>query len=565
MKSFESMRPFIIKVVVCAPRALCGTNQLVKIKWNFSDAEEKREIYAEVSVDDGDYKHYEQDDASFEGIKIPLGRGEHTLCFRGNMPGILIRDSRREEEESNCNYNYYFIDVCQWGDICWRRMKGMFKDCRRLEMSATDAPNLQDVDEDGLEDMFSGASLFNSNIEHWDITSIHDLSYMFHEAVRFNQPLGKWKTENVRNMKGMFKDARCFNQPIEAWNVGNVTDMSSMFYGASMFNQPIGSWNVSNVTDMAFMFEGALSFNQPIGAWNVGKVKNMCLMFCGASAFNQPIGSWNVGNVTDMVSMFQEAHSFNQPIGSWNVGNVTDMAFMFGGAHSFNQPIGFWNVSNVTDMSWMFHEAYSFNQPIGSWNVGKVMDMSRMFDRAYQFEQSLEQWHVSQVLNMDGMFDQAGNGKHIPVTWVTRWLFVILANQLEKGAVFSQAQYRFLEQAKPVLYVLQKSGVVLESAFLHDGVYVWLTDHPECIPQSICKEILTSMPDAWVHYEKERKELQGLNPEEMEDEEMEDEDMYCRMANYAKKKRDIVVPYSICIQDGIVKLVERESYDTVED
>ena len=54
----------------------------------------------------------------------------------------------------------------------------------------------------------------------------------------------------------------------------------------------------------------------------------------------------------------------------------------------------------------------------------------------------------------------------------------------------------------------------------------------------------------------------------MEEEEMEEEDgendMYCRMANYAKKKRDIVVPYSICIQDGVVKLVERESYDTVE-
>ena len=88
MKLFENMRPFIIKVVVCSPGAHCSKNELVWIGWNYSDAEEKREIYAEVSIDNGDYRRYEQNSASSDGIEIPLGRGEHILRFRGNMPGM---------------------------------------------------------------------------------------------------------------------------------------------------------------------------------------------------------------------------------------------------------------------------------------------------------------------------------------------------------------------------------------------------------------------------------------------------------------------------------------------
>ena len=75
------------------------------------------------------------------------------------------------------------------------------------------------------------------------------------------------------------------------------------------------------------------------------------------------------------------------------------------------------------------------------------------------------------------------------------------------------------------------------------------------------------MPDAWVYYRKERKVLQCLNAEERKEwrrYEIEEVDMYCRMAKYAEEIDDCVIPYSICIQDGVVKLVERESCYTVE-
>jgi surface protein len=45
----------------------------------------------------------------------------------------------------------------------------------------------------------------------------------------------------------MFSHATLFNLNIERWDVSNVTKMEGMFDGAAAFNQDIGSWNVINV------------------------------------------------------------------------------------------------------------------------------------------------------------------------------------------------------------------------------------------------------------------------------------------------------------------------------
>jgi surface protein len=48
----------------------------------------------------------------------------------------------------------------------------------------------------------------------------------------------------------MFSHATLFNLNIERWDVSNVTKMEGMFDGAAAFNQDIGSWNVINITEM---------------------------------------------------------------------------------------------------------------------------------------------------------------------------------------------------------------------------------------------------------------------------------------------------------------------------
>lgn len=207
--------------------------------------------------------------------------------------------------------------------------------------------------------MFQACTGFNSDIGHWDVSTITTMGGMFYGARSFNQDISNWDVSNVTSMSGMFMEADAFNQDISNWDVSNVTFMSSMFANSnsSAFNQDIGNWNVSNVTTTASMFQGATSFNQDISGWDVGQVTQMAHMFYGATSFNQDISAWNVGNVTSMVRMFINASSFNQDISNWDVSNVTTMELMFEGASAFNQNIGAWNVANVTNMASMLNNS----------------------------------------------------------------------------------------------------------------------------------------------------------------------------------------------------------------
>ena len=243
--------------------------------------------------------------------------GKYKISFRGNLPGLFLRDKK----------NYELLDVCQWGDICWLKMDSMFAECRRFNISAVDQPNLSKVK--SLVRMFYCAESLNAPLEKWDVSKVTDMSGMFQKASSFNQPLEKWDVRNVKNMNWMFDGASSFNQPLEKWNVSKVTEMCSLFADASSFNQPLEKWEVTNVNNMKSMFAGASSFNQPLENWDVSNVTNMSLMFIDASSFNQPLEKWDVSNVTDMSFMFSGASSFNQPLEKWNVSKVTSMSFMF--------------------------------------------------------------------------------------------------------------------------------------------------------------------------------------------------------------------------------------------
>lgn len=88
-----------------------------------------------------------------------------------------------------------------------------------------------------------------------------------------------------------------FNSDISHWDTSSVTSMRRMFFNESNFNQDIGDWDTSSVTNMSKMFEGATAFNQDIGGWDTSSVTDMREMFDGSTAFNQDISTWDFSNV----------------------------------------------------------------------------------------------------------------------------------------------------------------------------------------------------------------------------------------------------------------------------
>ena len=225
--------------------------------------------------------------------------------------------------------------VTQWGTNRWTSLTDAFRECSRMDVTATDVPDLRGVKD--LSYMFYDCDnlVYNPTINTWRTDSITNMQYMFGEDKKFNQPLGSWNTERVTNMHGMFQGTNNFDQDIHNWNTGKVTDMSQMFLRAFKFNQPIGSWNTANVTGMGYMFAFATSFNKSL-YWNVEKVTDMTSMFWGADAFDQDLSYWTLKNVTSAGNMFKanlnkgmSCGNYSETLQGWAINPLTKTGLNF--------------------------------------------------------------------------------------------------------------------------------------------------------------------------------------------------------------------------------------------
>jgi surface protein len=326
---------------------------------------------------------------------LPNGTAQIGLLSQGSgvktISGIPAGSTIRLAIQPN-NLNRFFmsfavdrerlIDVEQWGIAEWTSMENAFQGCTGLNISASDIPDLSNVN--SMNRMFDYCTILNSpsNINLWNTSNVTQMWRTFSNANQFNQPIGNWNVQNVENMAQMFNSASAFNQPIGNWNTANVTNMEGMFGAAISFNQPIGSWDTGSVTNMAQMFLSCISFNESIENWNVSNVLNMEAMFYNAPSFNQSLNGWDVSSVTDMSYMFYTATSFNQTLSNWNTSSVTQMRFMFSGATNFNGNVDNWNVSSVVNMTHMFENASAFNQNLGSWEFFAGVELNGMLDNS---------------------------------------------------------------------------------------------------------------------------------------------------------------------------------------
>lgn len=338
----------------------------------------------------------------------PLNPTITNACYEIKITGNFnnIQFSNNPSANSFYGDRYKLLTISKWGNNPWTSFFRAFRGCVNLDVSASDSPDLSNVN--NLSEMFYGCTslIGNNSFNNWNTSNVTNMSSLFHQSVDFDQNIGSWNTSNVTNMSSMF-GGTIFNQNISNWDISQVTDLRGMFYQASIFNQPIGNWNTSSATNMDGMFYSATSFNQPIGNWNTSSCTSMQYMFMFANSFNQPIGNWNTSNVTDMSQMFQSATSFNGPIGNWDTSAVTDMLGMFQSASNFNQPLGNWNTNSVINLSAMFYGATSFNQTISNWNTSFTTQMQFMFKDASNFNQPIENWNTSGVTGMSYMFDNA--------------------------------------------------------------------------------------------------------------------------------------------------------------
>ncbi|HMR84337.1 MAG TPA: BspA family leucine-rich repeat surface protein [Niabella sp.] len=306
------------------------------------------------------------------------------------------------------------MTVTQWGDAAFTSLNRAFIDCSNMEVTATDAPVLTNINAFGLSSMFSNASSFTGQ----------------------HTPMEDWQTSAITDMNSMFSGATLFNGKIGGWDVHSVTNMTSMFSWASAFDQNINSWDVSNVTDMTNMFNRAHTFNQPLNNWahKLGKVTYMTGMFRNTENFNQDISSWDVSNVSAFTEMFKLAQAFNQPLNTWgdDLENALYMQSIFEGAQAFNQPLSSWNVSNISNFNKMFFNATAFNQSLANWTFKPAAFLSQMLYGAglscSNLSATLHGWASNpntpdnmQLLDVPGSYGPLGRAAYIKLDVDKGW------------------------------------------------------------------------------------------------------------------------------------------------
>jgi len=210
------------------------------------------------------------------------------------------------------------LDIPQWGSINWSYFGNIFAYCNNpnFQISATDAPNLTNVNSLGYS--FYKTTL-NSNINHWDVSSIEIMSNTFSRSSSFNQDLNSWDVSNVTNMQNMFYIASSFNGDISGWDVSEVTNMAAMLRQTA-FNQDISSWDVSKVTNMGTMLYRASLFNQNLSSWALNS---------SLSSLNYIFGDTNMStaNYTDTIVGWAVTVYKNSAPYTVNMGNQLNMTF----------------------------------------------------------------------------------------------------------------------------------------------------------------------------------------------------------------------------------------------
>ncbi|WP_454047015.1 BspA family leucine-rich repeat surface protein [Chryseobacterium sp. Marseille-Q8038] len=224
------------------------------------------------------------------------------------------------------------LEIEQWGNISWTTMNSAFSLCKLILLTATDSPNLNNVDDASF--MFYGTTSFKgaSSMQNWDTSKIRNFSFMFSLLFdvapatltdQFNPPyFDTWNMSSATDLSYMFGNRIAFNQTLNSWDVSKVTDMSWMFGQCASFNQRLDNWDTSNLEDMHFMFHMIPVFNQQLN-WNTSKVTNMAHIFHGCVAFNQPL-NWDMTKAKKIDQILNSASSYNQSLGNWNLASVID-------------------------------------------------------------------------------------------------------------------------------------------------------------------------------------------------------------------------------------------------
>ena len=361
-------------------------------------------------------------------------------------------------------YNYNnnsdnILKVEQWGKAKWTSFQYAFYNCKNLDVTATDVPDLSETT--NMEQMFYGCTSlkFNSSINSWNPENVTNMNQMFNGATKFNQPIGGWKLKQSVYMNTILSNTAISCQNLSAtlvaWkaqadtnaNLKNV-NLGSFINNYQYYNEngraavdslkkAPRSWSISGgktvtgcdiekayfVTDWKAPTSGKIYFP----AYNSSGYKLKWVMLDGSgnptgtpdsiinAGDNQQISGLTAGKE---YRLYAFGGNFNRINFSYNSSSRNDILRVkqWGTAQWSSFEYAFYycpnldvvatdapDMSAVTNMNYMFRGCTSliFNNSINSWDARNVTDMQYMFQNASAFNHTIGGMKLKASVNMN--------------------------------------------------------------------------------------------------------------------------------------------------------------------
>lgn len=144
--------------------------------------------------------------------------GSYTVTIAGQYEGFSFDPGPADSPDAN-----KITDISSFGPLKLGDGRAYFYDCKNLNFTATDAP---------------------------DLSGTTDLSFAFYAAEIFNSPIGHWNVSGVQNMNNMFQYS-VFDQDLSDWEVTSLESAEEMAISGTLstanYNALLTSWAAQNV------------------------------------------------------------------------------------------------------------------------------------------------------------------------------------------------------------------------------------------------------------------------------------------------------------------------------
>ncbi|MEB3346743.1 BspA family leucine-rich repeat surface protein, partial [Aquimarina gracilis] len=169
----------------------------------------------------------------------------YAVSIYGDFPALYFNNAGDKDK---------IRTVKQWGDIQWASMWGTFHGCSNLDITATDAPNLQNVAD--MRGMFrnSGVMGQHTNLNRWNVSNVTHMDGVFLGATKFNQDIGDWDIGNVTNMNGMLSGSNLsvanYGATLKGWAALPNTPTGITLGASGLVYNQIGDLHRQKLTDV---------------------------------------------------------------------------------------------------------------------------------------------------------------------------------------------------------------------------------------------------------------------------------------------------------------------------